>query len=174
MPRAPDFSVAALHAALVAQRDARGMNWQQVAREISARFDKGPAKPVSASTLRSLCERAAVEGDGVLQMLLWLDRTPESFVADSNGGVDAKDAALRRLESHQILRFDAKALYATLDGRRTERALTWTQIADAIGGVTAAGLTRLANGGRVAFPHVMRITRWLGQPAATFTRASDW
>ncbi len=173
MPRAPDFSVADLHAALDAQRDARGMNWQQVAREISARFDKAPAKAISASTLRALCEREAVEGDGVLQMLLWLDRTPESFVADSNG-VDAKGAALRRLESHQILRFDAKALYAMLDAKRTERSLTWKQIADAVGGINAAGLTRLANGGRVAFPQVMRVTRWLGRPAATFTRASDW
>jgi hypothetical protein len=173
MPRTPDFSVAALYAALDAQRDARGMSWQQVAREISARFDRGPAKPVSASTLRGLCTRGVVEGDGVLQMLLWLDRAPESFVADANG-VDAQDAALRRLESHQILRFDAKALYAMLDARRAEQALTWTQIAAAIGGVNAAGLTRLAKGGRVAFPDVMRITRWLGRPAATFTRASDW
>ena len=54
MPRAPDFSVADLHAALDAQRDARGMNWQQVAREISARFDKAQAKAISASTLRAL------------------------------------------------------------------------------------------------------------------------
>ena len=170
---APDFSVADLHAALDAQRDARGMNWQQVAREISARFDKAPAKPISASTLRALCEREAVEGDGVLQMLLWLDRTPRVSLPTSNG-VDAKGAALRRLESHQILRFDAKALYAMLDARRSEQALTWTQIADAVGDITAAGLTRLANGGRVAFPQVMRVTRWLGRPAATFTRASDW
>ncbi len=43
-----------------------------------------------------------------------------------------------------------------------------------IGNIAASGLTRLAKGGRVAFPHVMRITRWLGRPAATFTRASDW
>ncbi len=174
MPRAPDFSVAALYAALDAQREARGVNWQQVSREISARFDRGPAKPVSASTLRGLCTRVAVEGDGVLQMLLWLDRTPESFVADSNGVDMNEDAALRRLESHQILRFDAKALYEALDAQRAERALTWAQIAAAIGGVNAAGLTRLVNGGRVAFPNVMRITRWLGRPAATFTRASDW
>lgn len=173
MDRSPDFSIAALYAALDAQRGARGMNWQQAAREISAPFDKCSAKPISASTLRALCAREAVEGDGVLQMLLWLDRTPESFVADSNG-VDAQGAALRRLESHQILRFDAKALFAMLYAKRTERSLTWKQIADAVGGINAAGLTRLANGGRVAFPQVMRVTRWLGRPAATFTRASNW
>ena len=173
MDRSPDFSIAALYAALDAQRGARGMNWRQVAREISAPFDKCSAKPISPSTLRALCARESVEGDGVLQMLLWLDRTAESFVPDSNG-IEANGPPLRRLESHQILRFDATAIFAMLAARRSEQALTWTQIADAIGNIAASGLTRLAKGGRVAFPYVMRITRWLGRPAATFTRASDW
>jgi hypothetical protein len=82
--KAPDFSVAALYEALDEQRIARGMKWQEVAREISALFAQGTAKPVSSSTLRALCTREAVEGDGVLQMLLWLERTPESFVPDLN------------------------------------------------------------------------------------------
>ena len=138
MHRSPDFSIAALYAALDAQRDARGMNWQQVAREISARFDKCPAKPISASTLRALCAREAVEGDGVLQMLLWLDRTAESFVPDFERTSTRMAPPLRRLESHQILRFDATAMYAMLDARRSEQALTWTQIAAAIGGINAA------------------------------------
>jgi transcriptional regulator with XRE-family HTH domain len=167
-----DFSIVALFAALDARRDARGMSWQQIAREISAPFEKCPAKPVSASTLRALCTRESVEGDGVLQMLLWLDRTPESFVADFNG-IESNEASLRRAEPHQILRFDATAMHARLDARRIEQALTWAQVADAVGGINAPGLTRLAKGGRVAFPQVMRITRWLRSPAAAFTRASD-
>jgi hypothetical protein len=28
--------------------------------------------------------------------------------------------------------------------------------------------------GRTGFPHVMRILRWLGQPAVAFTRIAAW
>jgi len=60
-----------------------------------------------------------------------------------------------------------------LDAQRTARGLTWPQVADEIGGVAPGGLTRLANGGRVGFPEVMRIFRWLGRPAASFTREAS-
>jgi hypothetical protein len=73
----------------------------------------------------------------------------------------------------QILRFDAKGIYAALESRRVERGMTWAEVAGEIGGVSAAGLTRLAKGGRVGFPGVMRIARWLGRPAASFTHAAD-
>jgi uncharacterized protein YfiM (DUF2279 family) len=165
-----DFSIAALYAALDAQRVARGLSWQQVAREVSGRFDQSPATPVSPSTLRGLCTKGSVEGDGVLQMLSWLRRSAESFVP----GSDATSTEYAEVAPRQILRFDAKALHAALDARRAERALTWTQVADEIGGIGAASLTRMAKGGRVVFPQVMRIIRWVGRPAATFTRASDW
>ncbi len=168
-----DFSIAALYAALDAQRNARGLSWQQAAREISSQFGVCSAKPISPSTLSGMRTRGSVEGDGVLQMLLWLGRSAESFVPGLDDAT-AADAALRRLESNQILRFDAAAIHAALDAQRVERALTWTHIAKEIGGVRAAGLTGLAKGGRVAFPQVMRIFRWLGRPAAAFTRASDW
>jgi hypothetical protein len=52
--------------------------------------------------------------------------------------------------------------------------MTWKQVAHEIGGVNPAGLTRLSKGGRTAFPEVMRIVRWLGRPAASFTRLSNW
>lgn len=168
-----DFSIEALYAALDAQRRARGLSWPQAARDINSQFGACSAKPISPSTLSGMRARDVVEGDGVLQMLLWLGRSAESFVPGL-GDEAAADAVLCRPDSHQILRFDAKAMYAALDARRVERALTWTQIADEIGGIRAAGLTRLAKGGRVAFPPVMRIFSWLGRPSAEFTRASDW
>ncbi len=169
---AADFSIAALHSALDAQRVARGLSWQQVTREINAQFEHSRAKKLSSSTIRGLRTKSSVEGDGVLQMLSWLDRSAESFVP----GCDTHETgrALLRPDAHRIVRFDAAALHAALDARRVERNLTWPQVAYEVGGASASVLMRLAKGGRVAFPQVMRVTRWLGQPVASFTRGSDW
>lgn len=165
-----DFDIGALYAALDAQRQGRGLSWQQVVREINARFERTPARPLSVSAVTGMRDRATIEGDGVLQMLRWLNRTPESFVP----GYREEAARLPDVASHQILRFDTGKLYSALDAQRIERGMTWRQVADEIGGFTAAVLTRLSKGGRTGFPQVMRITRWLGRPAASFTQASDW
>ncbi len=167
-----DFDIAALHAALNAQRRALGMSWPQAALAISAAFGRARNRPLSPSTLTGMTRRTVLEGDGVLQMLRWLNRTPESF---TRGGPAARadGAALPAVGREEILRFDAAALYAALDAQRLERALTWKQVASEIGGISAATLTQLAKGGRTGFPHVMRMTRWLGRPAAHFTRGFD-
>jgi hypothetical protein len=162
-----DFDLARLYAALDEQRRERRLTWEQTAREISRAFERTSAGPLSASTLTGIPKRGQIEGDGVLQMLRWLNRTPESFVS---GVKDSDvDTALPRVRSDQVLRFDAHAVHAALNARRHDRGLTWIQVATEIGGVTASGLTRLQKGGRVAFPGVMRICRWLGRPAASFT-----
>jgi len=106
-------------------------------------------------------------------MLLWLRRAPESFVpgiADAG----AERFRLREVEAEQVLRWDTRALYAALDAQRQTRGLTWNDVAQEIGGFTADMLKGLAKGGRTGFPGVMRIVRWLGRPAATYTRVADW
>ena len=158
------FDVQALYAALDEQRCSRRLSWQEVAREIGS---------VSPSTLNGMRARGSVEGDGVLQMLRWLDRTPESFVPGHQAASTGEET-LPRAGRTQKLRFDTKAMYAALDSRRLEQGMTWQQVADEIGGVNVANLTRLAHGGRVAFPHVMRLFGWLGRPAASFMRVSEW
>jgi hypothetical protein len=112
-----------------------------------------------------------VEGDGVLQTLRWLRRTPESFMPGRTDAAEA-GAELPDLQPHQILRFDVPAIYTALDAQRIARGLSWAQVAREIGGCHAASLTRLATGSRVGFPHVMRIFRRLGRPAAHFIRIS--
>jgi hypothetical protein len=159
-----DFDVDALYAALDEQRRARGLSWQGAAREISGAFALTPARPVSGSTLSGMLKRRVIEGDGVLQMLRWLDRAPESFVPGNGGG-----APLPRVPADKILRFDTRAIYASLDARRRERGLTWAQVANEIGGLRPAALTRLANRGRTAFPDVIRVARWLGRSVASLT-----
>jgi transcriptional regulator with XRE-family HTH domain len=63
------FDARALHAALDEQRRARGMSWEQVAREIG----------VSASTMTRMKQGGRLEVDGMLAMVGWLGRTVESF-----------------------------------------------------------------------------------------------
>jgi hypothetical protein len=167
-----DFDLGALYAALDARRHALGISWQQVVREVNALFERAPVRPITPSTVTGMRNRAVVEGDGVLQMLRWLDRTPESFVPGDQE-VAAEAARLPDVGPHQILRFDTRKLYLALDAQRIERDMTWRQVGEEIGGLNAAGLTRLSKGGRTGFPQVMRMTRWLGHPAACFTRAFD-
>ena len=106
----------------------------------------------------------------MLAMLRWLERTPESFVP----GSALADAEFARLPDVRplILRMDTKALHAALNAARIERGLTWQQLSRAIPGSTVSTLTGLAVNERTGFPNVMRVTAWLGQPLAAFTRAT--
>ena len=78
-----EFDVDALYAALDAQRQARGLTWAGLAREINRQFERVPVRAISVSTITGMRKRRVIEGDGVLQMLRWLGRTPESFVPDT-------------------------------------------------------------------------------------------
>ena len=169
-----DFSLTALYEALDDARRARNMTWTAVVGEINARFRDVPGhKRIAASTIASLSSKVLAEGDGILQMLLWLRRTPESFVP----GVENARATryrLRELGTTQILRWDTVALFEAVNAGRRARGMNWKEVASEIGGVTPAMLTRLEKGGRTALPPAMRIVAWLGEPAARFTRASSW
>lgn len=164
-----DFDLNALYHALDEQRSSRQLTWAAVMREIN-RFDI-QGHPIATSTIRGLKNKAVAEGDGILQMLLWLRRTPESFIPGFQTG-DAEHFRLRELARHEILRFDTKALYSALNEQRHSRGMTWPEVAREIGGCTAGMLMHLAKGGRTGFPGVMRIVRWLDKPAAAFTRAA--
>ena len=167
--RRSDFDLRALYDALDAQRIARGISWAALAREVN-RFRAG-GHPVAASTITGLRVTRVGEGDGILQMLLWLGRTPESFVP----GVADPSAPRFRLPAltrEQVLRWDTPALFSALNEQRQERGLTWAEVAGEIGGCTPGMLTNLSKGGRVGFPHVMRLVRWLDRPAVTFTRSA--
>jgi hypothetical protein len=163
-----DFDLAALHAALDDKRRASGLTWAAVAREVN-RFAT-TAQAVAASTISGVATKAVAEGDGVLQMLIWLERTPESFVP----GFPDSSADRYRLpagEKNSILRWDTEALYAALDAKRRLSEMTWADVAREIGGMNAAMLSGLATRSRVGFPGVMRVVGWLGEPAASFTRS---
>ena len=160
-----DFDLRALYDALDEQRRSRRMSWAAAAREING-FKTG-GHPIATSTITGLKHKAVAEGDGVLQMLLWLGRTPESFVPGIQDA-PAERFRLRKLEESQIHRWDTKALHSALNSQRQANGLTWTEVALQVGGFTPGMLMNLAKGGRIGFPGVMRIVRWLCQPAVAF------
>ena len=167
--RARPFSIDELFLALDEERQARGMSWSQVTRAINDSFRNVPARPLSTSTLTGMQGRRVLEGNGVLQMLVWLGRTPESFTSGRDR-VPLHEEILPLVGPSQILRFDTVAIFEALDAQRAERNMMWREVAVEIGGISLASLTRLAQGGRVGFPDIMRIVEWVGRPVATFTR----
>jgi len=166
-----DFDTRALYRAMDQKRQLRSMTWAEVTREVNAPLPG--LRSISTSTITGVRGRGSVEADGVLQMLRWLDQTPEAFCA----GVECAEslsAQLPALKAGEVLRFDPRAIHAALARERVTQRMTWQQVAQAIGGVSAAKLQRLEAGGRVGFPSVMRVVRWLGRPASTFMRRSPW
>jgi transcriptional regulator with XRE-family HTH domain len=149
-----DFDLLALRAALDSERVARGMSWAAV----------GEALGVSPSTLRAFGSRPWAEGDGVLRAVSWLGRSPESFVPDVSRSAPVPNGP------PGTLRFDVVKLFAAIDAAREQRRMTWSAVAKTTGVGSVSGLTRLRDGGRVAFPSVMRVLAWLDLPAADFVR----
>jgi hypothetical protein len=166
-----EFDLRSLYAALDEQRRARHISWAAVAAEVN--HLRTHRRPIAVSTITGLKQKPVGEGDAILQMLLWLRRTPESFVP---GMTDPGSEAFcrPRLSTGQILCWDSQALFEALDDLRRARQLTWTAVARAVGGFTPNMLTNLSKGGRVAFPGIMRLVQWLDRPAAAFTRVADW
>jgi hypothetical protein len=171
-----EFDMTALCATLDAARAARSLGWPELVEEINAPFKFVPSIPISLSTIRGMGGKASVTSAVVLQVLRWLGRSPESFLGGRAlaAGADASAESLPDVGSQRILRFDTKRLHAALDEARREHGLTWRQVASELPGFKEGMLTILATGSAIGFPRVMRITQWLGRPAAEFVRGYDW
>ena len=68
-----------------------------------------------------------------------------------------------------MIRFDGTALYAALDAQRTERGLSWADVARETG-VAASTLTGTKKGGRLEVDGMLAMVRWLGRTVESFTR----
>jgi hypothetical protein len=166
------FDMHALCAALDAERAARGLSWPQVTAEINRPFEGTPSLPISVTTLRGMAKKSSVTSAVVLQVLAWLGRTPESFLA---GRADVLDASKQLPSSgpERILRFDTRAMYEALNAQRMERGLAWKQVTKELPGFTESMLANLASGPLIGFPRVMLLTQWLGREAADFVRVRN-
>lgn len=165
-----NFDLRALYVALDAQRAARALTWAAARRQINAVGDAPSIHPIAASTIAGLRNKRLAEANGVLQMLRWLGRSPESFVAGSSPELAASAPLPTGVQG--VFRFDTRRLFAALDEKRDTRGLTWDQMARETG-VPASHAKGLARGGRTAFPAVMRLTGWLGRPASDFVRLTS-
>ena len=169
--RERDFDLHALYEALDERRHSRNLTWAALAAEVNRHRTR--LRPIAASTITSLKDKRVAEGDAVLQMLIWLERPPESFMPGMAGAGDPR-FRLPQLTRGQILRWNTQSLHGALDGRRRERELTWAEVARDVGGFTPGMLTNLASGPHIGFPRVMRLVRWLGKPAVSFTWIAEW
>ena len=154
------FDATGMVAAFDAERQARGLTWAALSREVG----------VAPSTIRDMARGDIIEMDGVLWVTAWLGRAVESFYRDP-----PPDPAAHRLHE----RMDVPALHAAMDERRAAEALTWRAAAELVGRrcglpIAAQGLTRMKHGGRVDLYHTLAICDWLGRPVAAFTRNLGW
>lgn len=104
-------------------------------------------------------------------MLRWLGRAPEAFLTGPT--VPVGDVRLPEPGPGSRLRFDLPGLHAALDQRRREHGLTWARLADELG-CTSSRLTNLRGARQADMDLTMRITQWLGRPAADFVHAASW
>lgn len=70
--------------------------------------------------------------------------------------------------------FDVQALYAALDARRAERALSWAGVAREIGRrVSASTITRTQHAADLEADGMLQMVRWLGCAPESFARDRD-
>ncbi len=164
------FDRHALQRALDEKRRKDGLSWAAATREINARFkDVLGHKTIASSTITGL----GLEADGILQMLMWLQRTPESFVPGFRHP-DEEQYRLPELDSTHILRVDTTSMYAALNLERLARGLNWKDLAGAFEIGSTSPLTGLAKGGRTSITMLTLVAGWLDKPCVAFTRVSIW
>jgi len=104
-------------------------------------------------------------------MLRWLGRAPEEFLAGPV--LHTGDVRLPEPGPGSRLRWDLNQLHTALDGRRRQRGLTWARLAQELG-CTPGRLTNLRTAREADLELTMRVTQWLGRPAADFVHAAAW
>jgi hypothetical protein len=106
-----------------------------------------------------------------LFMLRWLDRAPEDFL--TGPVVDVGDTRLPEAGPDARLRWDLSEVHTALNERRRERGLTWTELARELD-CTPSRLTNLRTARLADMDLAMRVTQWLGRPAAAFIHPAGW
>jgi hypothetical protein len=171
----PVFDCDALFAALDGRRRHRGLGWYELADEMwQQSADLNAARkdhPLCGGAVSRLQQRGATSCQYALFMLRWLRRAPEEFL--TGPVVDVGDVRLPPAEPDSRLRWNLAELYVALNGRRRARGLTWAQVAGELG-CTTNRLTNLRTARLADMDLAMRITQWLGRPAAGFIHPAQW
>ncbi len=171
----PRFDCDALYAALDAQRRARGLGWYELADELwkqsSELNSEREDHPLCGGAVSRLQQRGATSCQYAMFMLRWLQRAPEEFL--TGRVVDVGDVTLPAAGVDSRLRWDLSELHAALNRQRRARGLTWASLAEEIG-CTANRLTNLKTARLADMDLAMRVTQWLGEPAAAFIHPAQW
>jgi hypothetical protein len=171
----PVFDCGALFGALDAQRRDRGLGWYGLADELwqqsSHLNGQRTDHPLCGGAIARLQQRGATSCQYALFMLRWLHRAPEDFL--TGPVVEVGDIRLPEAGPDSRLRWNLSQLHSALNEQRQERHLTWAQLAREID-CTPSRLTNLRTARLADMDLAMRITQWLGQPAAAFIHPAQW
>ena len=163
------FDFAAFFAAVDEGRRSRQLRWFALADELwdlSAQLNaEREDHALCGGAVSRLGARGETSCQYALYLLRWLEQAPEEFLV---GPVrDVGDVRLPDPGPDCRLRWDLAQLHAALDQERQRQGLTWTGLAEQIG-CTPGRLTGLRRARMADMALTMRVTQWLGRPAADF------
>jgi hypothetical protein len=171
----PVFDCGALFGALDAQRRDRELGWYELADELWQQSSDLNAQrsdhPLCGGAVARLQQRGATSCQYGLFMLRWLHRAPEDFL--TGPVADVGDIRLPEAETDSRLRWNLNQLHSALNEQRRELQLTWAELAQELD-CTPSRLTNLRTARFADMDLAMRITQWLGQPAAAFIHPAQW
>jgi hypothetical protein len=169
------FDGSALISALDAQRADHDLGWTELAEKLTLQSADLNAKLADHAMCPGALVRTARRGTMSCQyaliLLRWIGRAPEEFLTGSIA--DVGDTRLPEAGPDRRLRWDLPQLYAELNEARCRRGLTWAVLAADLD-CTPSRLTNLRTARLADMDLTMRITQWLGQPAARFVHPADW
>jgi hypothetical protein len=169
------FDCEALYHALDARRRDQGLGWYDVADELWEQSSELNAQrtdhPLCGGAVQRISTRKATSCQYGLFMLRWLGRAPEEFLTGTV--VDVGDVALPAVEPDRRLRWDLNQLHGALNDERRASGLTWAALADRLD-CTPARLINLRTAKLADMDLAMRVTQWLGRPAAAFIHPAEW
>lgn len=132
---ARSFDLGELFGAVSTEREARGLTWAALSREVG----------VAASTIRRFAEADDAEADGVLALVRWLGVVPEDFVGDNSVTGERLQGAgpgYVRVDMESIARASGDPRIGR--GRSRTTIQTLTEVAQRAG-QSVASLTRLSD-----------------------------
>lgn len=165
--------------ALVAEVDARRaqarLTWPAVADALTAQSGVLRAElndhAVCPGALVRTVKRGSMSCQYAVMLLQWLGRAPEEFLTGERREVG--DVRLPTVGTDVRLRWDLPQLHAAVNAQRRERDLTWDALAAELG-CTPGRLTNLRTARLADMDLTMRLTQWLGCPAADFVHPAVW
>jgi hypothetical protein len=172
----PVFDCGALFNALDAKRHDLGLGWYELADELwqqssDLNAERSSDHPLCGGAVYRLRERGATSCQYALFMLRWLNRAPEDFL--TGPVLDVGNVRLPEAGADSRLRWDLNELHTMLNEQRKRQNLTWAGLAEELD-CTPSRLTNLRTARLADMDLAMRITQWLGQPAAGFIHAAQW